>query len=152
MQPNLKLLKQILGACLLGALAVMAAGYRIDGGAAGGGGQSTGGPYGVSGIIGQAAPGGAQGGAYTIEGGLVPLVIVNAEPDAPALAVKLENAAAILTWPGTPGTFILESSGSVAPIAAWLPLNAPQTSQNGQVSANVGAPSGVRYYRLRKAN
>jgi type 1 glutamine amidotransferase len=54
-----------------------------------------------------------------------------------------------LIWPALPGGFVLESSPSLAPDAAWaLETNAPTVVTNGFNKVNINTEPGPRFYRV----
>ena len=67
----------------------------------GGGGTSSGGPFSVSGTIGQPAAGSLGGGAFSLDGGFWSVPVVVQVPDAPTLRITTLIATpgfAILSW------------------------------------------------------
>jgi hypothetical protein len=69
---------------------------------------------------------------------------------APKLGVAFTGQQLVISWPSTPGNYVLEMTSNLAPPAVWNP--APQTpvavGQETTVTINVG--NGNTFYRLHK--
>lgn len=113
--------------------------FTIDGG----GGTSSGGPYTLTGTIGQPDAGRLSGGNYVVEGGFWGAFAIQT-PGAPTLQIQHSgpNQVTISWTPNTPG-FVLEESSSVA-APAWA--NSPSGAQNPVTVPHGG---GIKFYRLR---
>lgn len=146
---SLRLFRSPLSPCvLLIASALLADGQNlsiIQSSIVGGSGTGTNGPYSLSGIIAQPQGGAANGGPYTLKGGVPILPVVVQTLNAPTLHVT--NAApgfATLWWSsGTPG-FHLQFSSAVAP-AIWK--DAPSGATN---PVDVSTTIPTTFYRLIK--
>ena len=122
--------------------------------AGGGGLNSTGGVYAVSGTIGQHdASGPLYGGTYTLVGGFWALPIVIQTPDAPLLSVEqLTGNRVRVYWPLPATGFVLDEATSlVSPPAtnAWTRVAFPYETNATHISISRAAAVN-RYYRLRK--
>lgn len=132
---------------LYAALGAHAQNYAITGQViAGGGGDSTGGAYSVSGTIGQPDAGGSlTNGQYSVTGGFWALPVAVQVTNTPTLtivAATLGNA--IISWtPSTPG-FVLQETWGLSP-ANWT--NSPSGATNPIV---VSAVLPAKSYRLFK--
>ena len=145
----MKLSKAPIGIALLASMATVATAqnysinwFTIDGG----GGNSTGGVFTVSGTIGQPDAGGPMtGGNYSLTGGFWALPGVIQTPDAPTLLITPgAHGFATVSWnPATPG-FVLQHSDSLT-TPNWS--NAPSGAAN---PATVPATLPTKFYRLRK--
>src|SRR5215472_19225453 len=100
--------------------------YSINGG----GGTSTGGPYSITGTIGQPAAGVMSGGNYTLVGGFWGIISAVPTPGAPPLTISLTPTnAVVISWPSPSTGFALQQN-SVLGSANWSPtLQTP--SDNG---------------------
>jgi len=112
----------------------------------GGGGDSAGGAYTISGTIGQPDAGRPMiGGNYSLTGGFCALPSVVQTPGAPTLLItRGAPGFATLSWsPATPG-FVLQQSDSLT-TPNWS--NAPSGAAN---PTTVPATLPAKFYRLRK--
>ncbi|HRI16542.1 MAG TPA: hypothetical protein PLX89_26410 [Verrucomicrobiota bacterium] len=119
--------------------------HTIDGG----GGTSSGGPFSLSGTIGQSDVGAQPmtGGNFTLTGGFWSLSAVQT-PDAPLLKIRLISAdSAQLSWP-SPSTDVVLQVNSDLNSTNWV--NAPQTVTDDGTNRviTVSAPGGGSFYRL----
>ena len=124
--------------------------FTIDGG----GGTSVGGPYSLSGTIGQpdANQQAMTGGSFSLSGGFWSLVAVQTL-NAPPLRVQLvATDIARIFWPSSSEGFVLQQNTNLnnVTISGWV--SAPQTvTDNGTTkSVIVNPPTGNRFYRLFK--
>lgn len=122
--------------------------------AGGGGLNSTGGVYAVSGTIGQHdASGPLSGGPYTLVGGFWALPGVVQTPGAPLLSVEqLAGNNVRVYWPLPSTGFVLDQATSlVSPPAtnAWSQVAFPYQTNATHISITAAALAN-RYYRLRK--
>lgn len=116
--------------------------FTIDGG----GGNSTGGGYSVSGTIGQPDAGGPMtNSVYSVTGGFWVLPFAVQMPGAPTLTITRLNATqARISWvPATPG-YVLQEATTLTP-PNWV------NSPNGAANPTT-VPSGpdAKFYRLRQ--
>ena len=118
----------------------------------GGGGTSTGGVYAVSGTIGQPAAGVMSGGPYSMVGGFWSIIAIQT-PDAPLLSIEAANGGVRVFWPLPAMGFVLEQTMAVAPNPAafsWSQVRFPYQTNATHISITLAAPSGNKFYRLRK--
>jgi hypothetical protein len=121
---------------LVGAQNVTVDWFTVDAG----GGESAGGPYLVSGTIGQADAGGLTSGTLIVEGGFWPGVFLAPRP---RLFIMRSGPNAVISWSPVVTGDVLQVSDRLAP-AHWL--DAPGGSSN-PVSIPLGS-GGNGYYRL----
>jgi len=136
---------------LLAALTARAQPYSIDWYKVSGGGgmNSTGGAYQVSGTIGQHDAGGAMtGGGYSLTGGFWALYAVQTV-GAPVLGIQLTTTnTALVYWPSPSTGFKLEVNTDLA-TANWV-TNSQTVTDNGTIRyIVVNPPAGNRFYRLK---
>jgi hypothetical protein len=107
----------------------------------GGGGTSSGGGYTLTSSIGQPEAGKLTGGAFTLEGGFWPGLIVPSEA-APTLLIEPAGLMVAISWWPEAGGFVLEASNELSP-AAW---------QEGPPGNPVAIPvaTQTRFFRLKK--
>ena len=126
--------------------------YTIDGG----GGTSSGGPYTLSGTIGQPDAGGPlAGGSYTLTGGFWSIVSAIQTPGAPFLTVTRNpvTGAVSISWPQPADGYLLDQVTTLPlppTTIPWSQVGFPYQTNSGVISITVPAPAGNRYYRLRK--
>jgi hypothetical protein len=121
--------------------------HTIDGG----GGTSTGGVYSVGGTIGQPDAGAMSGGAYTLQGGFWSFVAAVQTPGAPYLTVLRSNNIVTVSWPLPATGWVLEWTNALPQVSAPWPQIAPPYQTNGvNLQFTEPAPSGNKFYRLRK--
>ncbi len=120
--------------------------FTIDGG----GGQSTGGVYSVSGTIGQADTGKASGGSYTLEGGFWSVISVFQTPGAPRLSMRLSPpGAVIISWPASSTGFELEENLDLR-TTNWSKVLTTPVMVGEEKQIVVPGSIGNRLYRLRR--
>jgi hypothetical protein len=114
----------------------------------GGGMNSTGGVYSVSGTIGQHDAGGPlTGGGFTLNGGFWAIFGVPT-PGAPTLTIFLTPTnTAVVSWPSPSTGFVLQQNANLD-TTNWV--TAPQTVNDNGVTRFiiVNPPVGNRFYRL----
>jgi hypothetical protein len=123
--------------------------FTIDGG----GGTSTGGVFSVSGTIGQPDAGVMSGGNYSLVGGFWGIVGAVQTPGAPLLSVERLGGSVRVFWPLPATGFLLDQTTALAsPPAAivWSQVPFPYATNATQISITVTAPTGNKFYRLRK--
>ncbi len=119
--------------------------YKISGG---GGINSTGGVYSVSGTIGQPDAGGPMaGGNYSLTGGFWALFSVVQTVGAPTLYISRSNSTVIVYWQSVPG-WNLEQKSNLAVAGGWT-TNAAWTTSNGTNFLNIAPPTGNLFFRLK---
>lgn len=121
--------------------------FTIDGG----GGVSTGGVYAVSGTIGQPDAGMMSGGPYSLLGGFWGVAIQT--PGAPLLSIQHTNGEVRIFWLLPATGFVLDQTASLVnspQTNAWTQVPFPYQTNATDISITVAAPSGNRFYRLRK--
>ena len=135
---------------IVGGVRIASADYEIDWYAiSGGGGASTGGPYQVSGTIGQPAADAMGGGPYTVQGGFWSLVAVVQTPGAPLLriAVTATNSV-VLSWPAGPAEFRVQQNSDLSS-TNWVGVGQAPVLVGGESQVIVPPPAGNRFYRLK---
>jgi hypothetical protein len=135
---------------LAGVSRTAAQSYSIDGYTInGGGGTSTGDLYSVSGTIGQsdANPQPMIGGSFSLTGGFWSLFAVQTT-GAPLLSVTWQGMDLRVFWPQPATGFVLDQS--LTATGAWSQVSLPYTTNAADISISVPAPTGNRFYRLRK--
>ncbi len=139
-------------AALLLALTVSAAqaqSYSIDWHTIdGGGGTSTGGVYSVTGTIGQPDAGVLSGGNYALQGGFWGIIYAVQTAGAPLLSIGRQGSAVRVYWPTNATGFVLDESLTIT--GAWSQVSFPYATNSTDVSITVSAPTGNKFYRLRK--
>ena len=116
---------------------------------AGGGGTSSGGSLAVSGTSGQAeaTPQPLAGGGFSLIGGFwsfgdfVP-------PVAPLLSIERQDMSVRVFWSAPATDFVLDHS--LTPAGEWSQVSFPYSTNGGAISIVVPAPTGNKFYRLRK--
>jgi hypothetical protein len=123
--------------------------YSIDWNkVAGGGGTSTGGPYSVSGTIGQHDAGGPMtGGNYALTGGFWALFSVAQTPGAPTLYITGAGNTVTVYWQNVSGWSLQQNHNLTAP-AGWS-ASSGVTTFNGTNYLNLTSPSGNLFFRLK---
>lgn len=140
-------LSRIAALCLILSAAVMAQAqsysinwYSIDGG----GGVSKGGPYVLSGTIGQPDASISTGGSYSLQGGFWAGIVILGQEDMPTLYIDRAGQDVIVSWNPSVTGFVLESTIDLND-PVWTPI-----SPDSPGSVTVPAVDTSRYYRLRK--
>ena len=121
--------------------------------AGGGGLQSTGGVYAVSGTIGQSdASGALTGGVYAVTGGFWPGVNLVQTPGAPLLAAQsLGGGNVRIFWPRPATGFVLEQTLALTNTPAtsmWSQVAFPYQTNATHISITVPSAAS-KFYRLR---
>ncbi len=135
---------------LLSAAFVHAQSYSIDWFTLdGGGGNSTGGVYSVSGTIGQPDGSGAMtGGNYSVTGGFWSLFAVQT-PGAPLLRIFFTGTnTAVVAWPAPSTGFTLQQNTNLLIAAGWVNATNTVNVVGSENQIIVSPPTGNRYYRL----
>jgi hypothetical protein len=137
--------------CLMGlsADAALAQQYNIDWyKIAGGGGQSSGGVFELSGTIGQHdASSQLSGGNYSLTGGFWALQAVQT-PGAPNLFLAPSGNNVILSWAAPATGFVLESNNSLTASNNWLTVSPAPVIANGFNYVTNPITPGNKFYRL----
>jgi hypothetical protein len=123
--------------------------FTIDGG----GGTSTGGVFSVSGTIGQPDAGVMSSGNYSLVGGFWGIVAAVQTPGAPLLSVERLGGSVRVFWPRPATDFLLDQTTALAVppgASAWSPVPFPYSTNATHISITVPAPTGNKFYRLRK--
>ena len=118
--------------------------FTIDGG----GGTSTGGVYSVSGTIGQVDAGVMSGGQYSLTGGFWGVVVAVQTPGAPLLSIEKTSGSVRVFWPKSATGWLLDQSLTVN--GGWSQVSLPYATNAADISITVPAPTGNRFYRLRR--
>lgn len=133
----------LLLAALGGAHVAQAAPFQItEAKISGGGGDSRGGAFRLSGTVTGAAAGKLEGGAFRIASGQWGLSVVTQLAEGPRLQTRLEGGVLVLFW-DAPG-YVLEQSSDLG--GAWAAVETAGPPQNIQ---SVRARDGLRFFRLR---
>jgi hypothetical protein len=124
--------------------------FTIDGGA----GTSAGGPYSLTGTIGQpdANQQAMTGGNFSLNGGFWSLVAVQTL-NAPPLRVQLVTTdTARIFWPSSSEGFVLQQNTNLnnVTVSGWVSAPQPVTDDGTTKSIIVNPPTGNRFYRLFK--
>jgi len=139
--------KTILGSIILAAaLSASAQNYSIDWYTIdGGGGTSSGGPYTLSGTIGQPDAGLHTGGNYTLVGGFWGAFAVQ-QVGAPTLYIRPAGSGQVtISWePNTPGFSLQESIDLGLAPAGWNP------SPSGGANPVTVNSTAIKFYRLHR--
>jgi hypothetical protein len=119
--------------------------FTIDGG----GGTSSGGPYTVSGTIGQPDAGRMSGGDFTLEGGFWGAAVAIQMPEAPLLTITRSGSNVIVSWPSPSIGFALQESASLG-TPNWTAVGAAPTDNGATKSVTLPASAGDKFFRLIK--
>jgi hypothetical protein len=117
----------------------------------GGGGNSSGAQYTLSGTIGQPDAGTLTGGNFTVIGGFWSLIAAVQTPGAPFLNAIVSNAAVVVSWPKPAEGWSLTCS----PVLTggtnnWTPIPPPYQTNATHYYVVEPNPAGNRFYRLQK--
>jgi len=116
---------------------------------AGGGGASTGGVFSVSGTIGQHDASDAMtGGNYSLTGGYWSLFAVQT-PGAPLLTITSSGNNAIVSWPVSTTSFMLQTNGNLA-TTNWFNYGGVVNTNAGIYSVTITPPKGNLFFRLKQ--
>jgi len=118
--------------------------YTVDGG----GGTSTGGPFTLSGTVGQPDAGALAGGSYTLVGGFWSLA--PAAPVSPALYASLAGGEIEISWTAAASGFVLEETPRIGSDAVWQAADGTLVRRGDEMVFHAPAGVGERYYRLRR--
>jgi hypothetical protein len=118
--------------------------YKISGG---GGMNTTGGVYSVSGTIGQHDAGGPMtGGGYQLTGGFWALISVFQTPGAPTLYISHSGSTVTVFWQEVSG-WNLQQNNNLAMPGGWS-INSSWTTSSGTNYLNLTSPTGNLFFRL----
>jgi len=142
----------LLAALLVGAPSLRAQSFSLDWFTLdGGGGTSTGGPYTLSGSIGQADTATLSGGAFTLEGGFWSVVSTAPAPGVPTLSISLRAGVVTIAWSELAAGWVLESTPALAgPALAWTQVTQPYQDDGTNLYITLSAPAGNAFFRLHK--
>jgi hypothetical protein len=115
---------------------------------AGGGGQSSGGPFVIQGTLGQPGTGSSQGGPYQLVAGFWPVAIAVSDPTGPALRIGNERGT-FVAWPSNSRGFRLQSTGNLTAPAVWTDVKEAPVMIGNEWRIAVPITGQVQYYRLR---
>jgi hypothetical protein len=116
----------------------------------GGGGMSTGGPYVITGTIGQPDAGIMTGGAYSVVGGFWGIISTVVTPNAPPLTITLTPTnAVVISWPSPSIGFVLQQNSNLN-TPNWSATLQTPTDNGITKSIVVQAPLGNLFFRLIK--
>jgi hypothetical protein len=136
-------------AVLLSPAALQAQSYSIDWFSIdGGSGTSTGGPFSMSGTIGQPDAGPTMtSGNYSLTGGFWALCALQV-PGSPLLKISVTSTNTILiSWPSPSVGFVLQQNADLSP-GNWITAPQPITDDGTNKYILFSAPTGNRFYRL----
>lgn len=118
--------------------------YKISGG---GGMNTTGGVYSVSGTIGQHDAGGPMtGGGYQLTGGFWALISVLQTPGAPTLYIRQSGSTVTVFWQDVSGWTLQQNNNLTVP-AGWS-LSSGVTTSSGTNHLDITPPTGNLFFRL----
>ncbi len=118
--------------------------YKIAGG---GGMNSTGGAYSVSGTIGQHDAGGPMtGSGYSLTGGFWALISTLQTPGAPTLYISYSGSTVTVFWQDVPGWSLQQNNDLTMPVG-WT-VNSSWTTSSGTNYLNITTPTGNLFFRL----
>lgn len=122
--------------------------FTIDGGS----GTSAGGTYSLSGTIGQPDAGVMSGGNYSLVGGFWGVVAAIQTPGAPLLSIERIGSSVRVFWPLPATGFVLDETATLngSPTIPWMQTAFLYQTNATHISVTIPAPTGNRYYRLRK--
>ncbi len=115
----------------------------------GGGGQSSGGPYTLTGTIGQPDAAISSGGNYVLQGGFWSAFAIAPTEGAPTLRILLDGGSVTLAWPNPSTGFQLQESPSLT-APNWTDVNAVPAVVGQEKQVNQTIANDTRFYRLRK--
>lgn len=149
MKPNIATVL-LASAAVLCAQRSMAQPYSIDWNTIGGsGGTSTGGAFALSGTIGQ--PDASQqpitGSVFSLTGGFWSLFAIQTH-NAPLLSIERQSANVRVVWPLPATGFVLDQS--LTATGVWSQVSFPYATNATDISISAPAPTGNKFYRLRK--
>jgi hypothetical protein len=118
--------------------------FTVDGG----GGNSTGGVFSVSGTVGQPDAGAMIGGIYTLQGGFWAAYQM---PGAPFLYITNGPSGVVVYWERPATGFVLQETPTLtgSPGIPWMQVPFPYQTNTTHIYITVPAPSGIRFYQLR---
>src|SRR5712692_8238772 len=122
--------------------------FTIDGG---GGMNSTGGVYSVSGTIGQPDAGHMVVGNYTLDGGFWGIIAAVQTPGCPLLSIRLTptNTVAV-SWPSPSTSCVLQQNTNGIATVNWSNVTATIQDDGTTKTLIVNPPMGNRFYRLKQ--
>ena len=140
---------------LLGAAAIFAAAsigqaqdITLKRGSSAAGGSSSGGGYTLVGAVDPTASGSLHGEGYTLTAGFLTGVVALQNLVGPMLNVSPAGASITMTWTTSESGWTLESTSSL--VLPWASAT-ESIAQNGDMrTVTIAAPTGIRFYRLRK--
>jgi hypothetical protein len=115
----------------------------------GGGGQSSGGAYTITGTIGQPdAHAQADGGIYSITGGF--WALEDSSSSRPVLVMQRSKNVFIIAWPLTATGYYLQTTYDLAPPMVWQPVTSGITTNGGTLILQVTNTASVtnQFFRL----
>ena len=116
---------------------------------AGGGGASAGGTFVLNGTLGQhdAGPPSLIGDGFSLNGGFWSPAIVP-PPELPVLSIERLGEDVRVFWPLSAIGFVLDECSTIN--GKWSPVAFPYDTNATDISISIPAPTGSRFYRLRK--
>jgi len=120
--------------------------FTVDGG----GGTSSGGPYTLSGTIGQPDAGVMSGGNYTLTGGFWSIVSAVQTPGAPSLSVFYTSTnTVVVSWPSPSTGYSLQQNSGFVP-GNWVNSGLGVADDGTTRSVVINPPVGNLFFRLKK--
>jgi hypothetical protein len=119
--------------------------FTVDGG----GGNSAGGVYSLSGTIGQPDAGAMSGGGFALTGGFWSLYDTGSASPSLVLAIRRAGNSAVLSWPLSVTGFTLEYTTQLGS-GVWTTEGSAVVDTGTEHTVTVPADSGRRFYRLKK--
>jgi hypothetical protein len=146
-----RLVRGVVPALAMMAVAARAQSYSLDWFSIdGGGGTSTGGVYSVTGTIGQPDASHLSGGNYSIDGGFWGVIAAVQTTGAPFLSVaRTSTNTIVVSWPYPSTGFNLQQN-SVLGTTNWVGVPDSPVQVGEQLQVIVHPPAGNRFYRLVK--
>ena len=121
--------------------------YKVSGGS----GTSVGGPYTLSGTIGQHDAGGPMtGGNYSLTGGFWSLISAVQTPGAPTLNITHSGNSVIVSWPYPSSGWTLQQNASVANKNGWQTSGYTISNNGTNNTITITVPTGNLFFRLMK--
>ena len=119
--------------------------FTIDGG----GGESAGGVFRVTGTIGQSDAGRMSGGSYVLEGGFWSVFAAIQSPGAPLLRVSLTSSnTVVVAWPVSAAGFNLQQNSSINS-TSWSAVPTPPNVVGSEYQVLIAPPAGSWFFRLK---
>lgn len=109
---------------------------------------SSGGIYTVQGVLGPAQGATMSGGTYSIEQGLLTLIVETT--GAPTMKIQVQGTDLVISWSGPVNAFNLERTTAIG--SPWTTVSAAQQTSNGDVKVVIPFGPQNQFLRLKSAN